>query len=163
MHGRLVRDLTLVKVFVLIEWIESLWEVIVWWAMSLLEVSVFHASARLAAEQSSVIEHGEHSVVGNNVVVSGWLVVVQVSKFGGTASSKQEWQLSVSVIDSVHFMSVQELKQVVLDDWVLAHGSDLSSRGVSSNAVTKGKHIFESCVLKSVLVNIHHAVSVGQA
>ena len=51
------------------------------------------------------------------MVVRGWLVVVQVSEFGGAAGSEQEWQLGVAVVYSVDFFSVQELQQVVLNNY----------------------------------------------
>jgi hypothetical protein len=49
-HGGLLRNLAGVQVFVLLEWVEGLWELVVWGTVGLLERAVLHASAGLSAE-----------------------------------------------------------------------------------------------------------------
>lgn len=157
-----MRDLAGVEVLVLLERVEGLWEVVVWGTVSLVERAVLHTSTGLSIEQATVVEVGEHAVVGNHMVERCWLVIVQVSEFSGTAGAEEEWQLGVAVVDAVNFLSVQELEQVVLNNWVLTHGTDLGSRGLSSNAVTEGEDVLEARVLEGVLVDVNHALSVSE-
>lgn len=94
------------------------------------------------------------------VIPGGRLIVMQVSEFSGAASAQKERQLSVSVINSIDLLSVQELKHVVLHNGVLGHGSDLSSGGVSSDAIAESENVLESGMLQSVLVHVNHTISV---
>jgi hypothetical protein len=74
-----------------------------------------------------------------------------------------EWHECVSVIDGIQFLSFHELLQVVLDNWALVDSCSLGSSGVNTDAISKGKDVFESLVLESVRVDINNSFTVGNA
>ena len=52
-----------------------------------------------------------------------------------------EWHISESIIDGIALLTLEELLQVVLDNWALSVGSMLSSSDLSLDAVTEGKDV----------------------
>ena len=90
-----------------------------------------------------------------------WLEIVSMGESGHLASSKVKNLLRESIPNSIGLLSLNESKNIILDNWALRLDSSLSSGQVSSNAVTKGEDVLILLVLKSVLVDINHASIVG--
>ena len=119
---------------------------------------LLHSAVRISCGGSiaHVVAHvssAEDSIAWNHVVCLAWLVVVFVSEARGVSHSHHEWHVGVTIVDCVAFLAVEELEQVVLDDWVLVLSADIGSGGVSSDSVTEGKDVLVLLVLKGVFVD----------
>lgn len=75
--------------------------------------------------------------------------------------TKIERHVGVTIINSIQFLTIHELLEIVLDDWSLMDGSCLGSCNVSSNTITESENIIESLVLKSVWVNVDNSFIIG--
>jgi len=133
------------------------WVVAVGWSVVFLEAGIFLSLSELTLDHAIEVLLGKDTVLGNPVVHSCGLVVVQVLEVRSVGVAEEEWHESVSVVDSVNFLTLQEAKNVVLNDWVLCHGCRVSSGRVKTNCITEGKDVVVSLVLKSVLVHIDTA------
>lgn len=97
------------------------------------------------------------------MIIGSWLEVPGVLEAVSIRVAEIEWHVRVSIVDTVQLLTIHELLNVVLDNWVLGMSSMLSSSGISLNAVTKSKDILESSVLESVWVDIDEASVVGNS
>jgi hypothetical protein len=61
--------------------------------------------------------------------------------------AEKEWHESVSVVDSVNFFTLQEAKNVILNDWILCHRCRMSSGRVKTNCIAESKDVVVSLVL----------------
>jgi len=53
----------------------------------------------------------------------------------------------VAIIDSVAVLAMQEVFQIMFDDWVLSNSSIHCSGCIDINTITESKDVFESLVL----------------
>ena len=104
---------------------------------------------------SSEVPLGEEAIGWDPMVVLCWLIAPSVLEAGGVRVREVEWHIGESIIHSVALFALEELLQVVLDNWALGVGSMLSSSDLSLDAVTEGEDVLESGVLESVWVHIH--------
>jgi hypothetical protein len=72
---------------------------------------------------------------------------VQVLEVRGVRVAKKEWHESVSIVDSVNFLTLQETKNVVLNDWILCHCGRMSSGRVKANCIAESKDVVVGLVL----------------
>lgn len=91
-----------------------------------------------------------------------WDVIVQMLEAGCVGVAQHEWEVGVSVIDSVKFFTCQILFEVVLNNGALMNSSSLSPGCVDINAISKSKNVFISFVLQSVWVDINQSFLIGQ-
>ena len=70
----------------------------------------------------------------------------------------EKWEIRVSIINTINFLSVHESKNVVFDNWALSHSCCHRSSNVSSNGITESEDILKSLVLKGVWVNINQTI-----
>jgi len=103
----------------------------------------------------------DHTVSWLPVVVSVGFVVVEVGERGGVGVAHEEWEVRVSIIDSIRILSVHESENVVFDDWALGHSGSARSSDVSSNSITKSEDVFESLVLEGIWVDIDQTIGVS--
>jgi hypothetical protein len=80
------------------------------------------------------------------VVSWSGFVVPGVLEAGGVRVGEVEWPVSVTIIDSIQFLTFH--------DWALSVSGMLGSSGFSSNSITKSEDVLESRVLESVWVDI---------
>ena len=76
-----------------------------------------------------------------------WLKVMKMLEAASIPGSVEEWHVSISVIDSVAFSAMEELKNVVLHNWILSLSSIHRSGSISRDGITKSKYIFILLVL----------------
>lgn len=93
------------------------------WTVIFLEARVLFALSKLTLNHSVEVLLSEDTVLGNPVVHSCWLVVVKVLEVRSIGVAEKEGHESVTIVDSVNFFSLQESKNVILNDWVLGHRS----------------------------------------
>lgn len=91
------------------------------------------------------------------------LVVPSVLEAGGVGVRQVERHVGVAVINSIQFLAVHELEQVVLHNWNLSVHSMLSSRRLSLDAVTESEDVVKARVLQSVWVHVNHASRVSDS
>lgn len=132
----------------------SLVPLVVRGTVSFFEAGELLAHLHLAFKNSSEVPSGEETVVGNEMVGCGRLVVVQVGEAGSVGMTKDEGHEGVSVVDSIQFLTFHELLNVLFHNWDLSSNSGLGSGSVNTDAITESKNVFESLVLESVWVNI---------
>jgi len=73
----------------------------------------------------------------------------------------EKWEVRISIIDSITFLSVHESENVVFDDWALGHGGSHRSSNVSSDGITESKDVFESFMLKGMWVYINQTIGIS--
>jgi hypothetical protein len=73
--------------------------------------------------------------------------------------TEEEWHEGVSVIDTIEFLALHELLEVVLHNRALMNSSTLCSGGVDTDAVTESEHVLEALVLESIRVHIDNALA----
>lgn len=93
------------------------------WAVIFLEARVLFALSKLTLNHAVEVLLSEDTVLGNPVVHSCWLVVVKVLEVRSIGVAEKEGHESVTIVDSVDLFSLQESKNVILNDWVLGHRS----------------------------------------
>ena len=143
------------KVLIVLQWVVSWVEVLIWRSVSLLERGVRDTLGKVGLHLSSEVPLGEEAIGWNPMVVLGSLISPGVLEAGGMRVREVEWHISESIIDGIALLTLEELLQVVLDNWALSVGSMLSSSDLSLDAVTEGKDVLESGMLKSVWVHIN--------
>ena len=151
------------QVLIVLQWVISWVEVLIWWSMSLLEGSVVDALSKVGLHLSSEVPLGEETIGWNPVVVLSWFVVPEVLEASGVGVREVEWHIRVAIIDSIALLSFHELLDVVLHNWALGVGSVLGSGGFSLDAVSESEDVLESRVLKGVWVHINEARVVGDS
>lgn len=148
-------DTLWLEIFVVLQCVVLCWVVAVRWSVVFLEAGVFLSLGKLALDHAIEVLLGKDTVLRNPVVHSCWLVVVQMLEVRSVWVAKKEWHESISVVDSVNFLTLQEAKNVVLNDWVLCHGGWVSSGCIEANCITKSKDVVVGLVLQCVLVHIN--------
>ena len=81
------------------------------------------------------------------MVHRGWLKVMKMLEAASIPGSVEEWHVSISVIDSVAFSAMEELKNVVLHNWILSLSSIHRSGSISRDGITESEYIFILLVL----------------
>lgn len=114
-------------------------------------------------EHSSEIPSGEDTIVRNPVIHGVRLIVMVVLEVAGVRMSKVEGHESVTIIDCIKLLAIQELLEVVLYNWALIDSSCLGSSCINSNAISKGKDVLEALVLKSVRIDINDTFFISNA
>jgi hypothetical protein len=155
------RDLSALKVVVVLDGHIAGSPVVVWGTVARLEARELLSHGHLALHHAAKVPLGEQSVVGDNVVKSVGLVIMEMLEVSGIRMAEIEGQESVTIIDTIKFTTLQELPDVVLNNWSLVDGGSLSSGGIDTNAVTEGKDVLEALVLKSVWININNTLIIG--
>jgi hypothetical protein len=143
------------KVLIVLQWVVSWVEVLIWRSVSLLERGVGDTLGKVGLHLSSEVPLGKEAIGWNPMVVLGSLISPGVLEAGGVRVREVEWHISESIIDGIALLTLEELLQVVLDNWALSVGSMLSSSDLSLDAVTEGKDVLESGMLKSVWVHVN--------
>jgi hypothetical protein len=143
------------KVLIVLQWVVSWVEVLIWRSVSLLERCVGDTLGKVGLHLSSEVPLGEEAIGWNPMVVLSGLISPGVLEAGGVRVREVEWHISESIIDGIALLTLEELLQVVLDNWALSVGSMLSSSDLSLDAVTEGKDVLESGMLKSVWVHVN--------
>lgn len=143
------------KVLIVLQWVVSWVEVLIWRSVSLLERCVGDTLGKVGLHLSSEVPLGKEAIGWNPMVVLSGLISPGVLEAGGVRVREVEWHISESIIDGIALLTLEELLQVVLDNWALSVGSMLSSSDLSLDAVTEGKDVLESGMLKSVWVHVN--------
>ena len=143
------------KVLIVLQWVISWVEVLIWRSVSLLERCVGDTLGKVGLHLSSEVPLGKEAIGWNPMVVLSGLISPGVLEAGGVRVREVEWHISESIIDGIALLTLEELLQVVLDNWALSVGSMLSSSDLSLDAVTEGKDVLESGMLKSVWVHVN--------
>ena len=143
------------KVLIVLQWVVSWVEVLIWRSVSLLERCVGDTLGKVGLHLSSEVPLGKEAIGWNPMVVLSGLISPGVLEAGGVRVREVEWHISESIIDGIALLTLEELLQVVLDNWALSVGSMLSSSDFSLDAVTEGKDVLESGMLKSVWVHVN--------
>ena len=143
------------KVLIVLQWVVSWVEVLIWRSVSLLERCVGDTLGKVGLHLSSEVPLGEEAIGWNPMVVLSGLISPGVLEAGGVRVREVEWHISESIIDGIALLTLEELLQVVLDNWALSVGGMLSSSDLSLDAVTEGKDVLESGMLKSVWVHVN--------
>jgi hypothetical protein len=97
------------------------------------------------------------------VIVSVSFIVMKMRERSGMRVAHEEWEIRISIIDSVDFLSIHESKNVVFNYWALSHGGSHRSSDVSSDSISKSKNVFESFVLEGVWVDINQTISISNS
>jgi len=155
-------NLSWLEILVVIEFIESLWPVTVWWTMIFLEWAVGNVRCS-CLHWVTLVSSSENTVMWDDVVGGGCNVVIGVRESSNCGMTHPDWEAWVTIVDTVEFLSCDKSQEVVLDNWVLCSSCSLSSSSVSSNGITEGKDVLKSFMLKSVLININEAISIGNS
>ena len=143
------------KVLIVLQWVVSWVEVLIWRSVSLLERCVGDTLGKVGLHLSSEVPLGKEAIGWNPMVVLSGLISPGVLEAGGVRVREVEWHISESIIDGIALLTLEELLQVVLDNWALSVGGMLSSSDLSLDAVTEGKDVLESGMLKSVWVHVN--------
>jgi hypothetical protein len=143
------------KVLIVLQWVVSWVEVLIWRSVSLLERCVGDTLGKVGLHLSSEVPLGKEAIGWNPMVVLSGLISPGVLEAGGVRVREVEWHISESIIDGIALLTLKELLQVVLDNWALSVGGMLSSSDLSLDAVTEGKDVLESGMLKSVWVHVN--------
>lgn len=143
------------KVLIVLQWVVSWVEVLIWRSVSLLERCVGDTLGKVGLHLSSEVPLGEEAIGWNPMVVLCGLISPGVLEASGVRVREVEWHISESIIDGIALLTLEELLQVVLDNWALSVGGMLSSSDLSLDAVTEGKDVLESGMLKSVWVHVN--------
>ena len=78
------------------------------------------------------------------MVLGSWLVVPGVLEVGSVGVGHVEWHVGISIIDTVQFLTVEELAEVVLNDWALSKSGVHGSSGLSLDGITPSEDVFVS-------------------
>ena len=132
------------KVLIVLQWVVSWVEVLIWRSVSLLERGVRDTLGKVGLHLSSEVPLGEEAIGWNPMVVLCGLISPGVLEAGGVRVREVEWHISESIIDGIALLTLEELLQVVLDNWALSVGSMLSSINLSLDAVTEGREVLLS-------------------
>lgn len=97
------------------------------------------------------------------MIVWSWLEVPGVRESSSMTVAHIHWEVGVTIIDAIEFLSCHELQDVVLDNWVLSSSSNVGSCNVTSDCITPGKDVLVSFVLKSVLVDINETIRISNS
>ena len=143
------------KVLVVLQWVVSWVEVLIWRSVGLLEGGVVDTLGKVGLHLSSKVPLGEQAIGWDPMVVLCWLIAPGVLEASGVGVREVEWHISESIVDGVALFTLEELLHVVLDNWALSVGGVLGSSDLSLDAVTEGEDVLESGVLKSVWVHIY--------
>lgn len=77
--------------------------------------------------------------------------------------AKVEGKEGVSVIDSVQFLAIHELLNILLDNRSLVDSSSLGSSSVDSNAISEGEDVLITLVLEGVWIDINDTFGICDA
>lgn len=134
-------------------------EVPVGWAVVFLEGGVLLSCFLRILCEPFEVHVREHAVVGDPVVPWCGLEVVQVREGGRVGVTEEKGHELVSIINSVQFLSIKILLDIVLDNWVLGNSSLLSSSGIKSNSISERENILKLFMLKSIFIDINSSIS----
>jgi len=69
------------------------------------------------------ISVSKNSVTWLPVVVGVWLVVVEMRKGSSMRVTHEEWEVRVTIVNTVAVLSVHESHNIVFNHWALSHSS----------------------------------------
>lgn len=118
---------------------------------------------QVVAHLVSEVPLGEEAIGWNPVVVLCWLVAPSMLEAGSMRVREVEWHVGVSIIDSIAFFTLEELLDVMLDNWALSVGGMLGSCDLSLDGISEGEDVLESGVLKSVWVHVNQSTVVSDS
>ena len=156
-------DLAGLQILVVLQSVVAGRVVVVRWALVLREGGVSGTHAELVVDGVVEVEVREDAVVGHAVVGGSGLEIVQVRESGAIGVAQPEWHVLVSIVDGVALLTLEELENVVLDDWVLVDGTSVGTGGLAADAVADGEDILVSVVLQGVAVDIDLAGGIADA
>ena len=97
-------------------------------------------------------------------VISGMgLIIMKMRERSGVGVAHEHWEVRISIIDSIHFLSVHESENVVFNNWALGHGGSHGSGDVTSDGISESKDVFESFVLEGVWVDINQTIGISDS
>jgi hypothetical protein len=76
--------------------------------------------------------------------------------------TQKEWHKSISIINTINFLSLKEFKDIILNNWILCHCCRVCTCCFKTNCITKSKNVVIFFVLKCVFVNIDSTLSIGK-
>jgi len=97
------------------------------------------------------------------MIVGVSFVVMEMREGCGVRVAHEHWEVRISIIDSIDFLSFHESENVVFNNWALGHGGSLGSSDVSSDSISKSKDVFESFVLKGIWVYINQTIGISNS
>jgi hypothetical protein len=74
-----------------------------------------------------------------------------------------EGKEGISVIDTVQFLTIHELLNILLDNRGLVDSSSLGSGGINTNAISECEDVLITLVLEGIWVNIDDTIGIGNA
>jgi hypothetical protein len=74
-----------------------------------------------------------------------------------------KWEIRISVINSINFLSIHKSENVVFDNWTLGLSRCLRSSDVSSDGISESKDILKSLVLKGIWVYINQTIGISNS
>ena len=157
------RNVSALEVVVVLKRSPSRSKVVVRRTMSLFEAREFLSHLHLGLHHSSEVPSREDAIVGNGVIQSMRLVIVQVLEVASIRVAKVEGKEGVSVIDSVQFLAIHELLNILLDNRSLVYSSSLGSSCVDSNAISEGEDVLITLVLEGVGIDINDTFGICDA
>jgi len=92
----------------------------------------------------------------------GWFIIMQMLEICCIGMTQKEWHKSISIINTIYFLSLKEFKDIVLNNWILCHCCRVSACCIKTNCITKSKNVIIFFMLKSIFVNINSTLSIGK-
>ena len=157
------RNVSALEVVVVLERSPSGGEVVVRGTVSLFEAREFLSHGHLALHHSSKVPSREEAIVRDGMIHRVRLVVVQMLEVTGIRVTKVERKEGISIIDTVQFLTIHELLNILLDNRGLVDSSSLGSGGVDTNAISECEDVLITLVLEGVWVNIYDTIGIGNA
>ena len=154
-------DFLVLKEFVVFKFVEGLGEMFVWWSVVFVHWHVSWSSFFVGTHLPMEISVSKSTETWLPMVVSVSFKVVKMSEWGSVRVAHVKWEIRISIIDSINFLSIHESKNIVFDNWGLGHCWSHSSSDVSSNGISESKDVFESLVLKGIWVNIDQTIGIS--
>ena len=137
-------------------------EMVIGWTVVFLKACIFISLSLLGFHHAAKVPSWENSVMRDYVVQWSWFIIMQMLETCRIGMTQKEWHKSVSIINTVHFLSLKEFKNVVLYNWILSNCCRLSTSCFKTNCITKSKNIVIFFMLECIFVNINSTVSIGK-
>lgn len=107
------------------------------------------------------ISVSEHTVTWLPMVVGVWFKVVEVREGSSMGVAHKKWEVRVTIINTVAFLTVHESHNVVFHYWALSHSGGGGSGDVASDSISESKDVFKSLVLEGKWVDINQTIRIG--
>ena len=133
-----------------------------WWTVILLEASIGSSSRCWWLHVSAHVKFSKDSVSWHAVVHSFWFVIVEMWESACTIDSIEEWHVGVSIVDGIAVLTMKELKNIVLYDWILGLSCIHRSGCINRSSISKSEHVFVLLVLESVFIHINESLWISK-